>query len=299
MAATYINDKDRVTFPPDPNPKVPKLVAPPGSWDTHFHVYGPPHVFPYVETRAYTPPAAPVEHYLLINAALGLERGVIVQPAVHGTDTRVTVDAVAKSDGRLRGMIRVDPELTAARVRELHGAGIRALRFPVAREHGNAFDPTLFHKTVAAMAAKSWIVDMQINDDVIHENADMIRKLPLPVVIDTWGRVDPMKGFDQPSFLTLLDLLSESNVYLKIHGANRYLDRGVPFAKLVEMARILIAKAPDKILWGTDWPHSFVFEPRKMPNDGELLDMLLDFAPDAGDRKKILVDNPKALFDFD
>lgn len=291
--------KDRVTFPPDPNPKMPKLVAPPGSWDTHFHVYGPPHIFPYTETRAYTPPAAPVEHYLLISAALGLERGVIVQPAVHGTDTRVTVDAVAKSDGRLRGMIRVDAELTVERVRELHRAGIRSVRFPVAREHGNKFNPGLFHKTVAVIATKSWVVDMQINDDVIHENADMIRKVPLPVIIDTWGRVDPLKGFDQPAFLTILDLLAESNVYLKIHGANRYLDRGVPFEKLVEMAHILIAKAPDKILWGTDWPHSLIFEPRHMPNDADLLDMLLDFAPDEANRKKILVDNPKRLFDFD
>lgn len=291
--------KDRVTFPPDPNPKVPRLKAPPGSWDTHFHVYGPPHVFPYAVKRAYTPPAAPVEHYLLINSALGLERGVIVQPAVHGTDTRVTVDAVAKSEGRLRGMIRVDPELTAERVRELHAAGVRAVRFPVAREHGNAFNPDLLHKTVALMEAKSWVVDMQVNDDVIHENAELIRSLPLPVVIDTWGRVDPMKGLDQPTLSTLLDLLGEGKVYLKIHGANRYLERGVPFETLVELARLLIARAPDRILWGTDWPHSFVFEPRHMPNDGDLLDMLLDFAPDEGTRRKILVDNPEGLFDFD
>lgn len=291
--------KDRVTFPPDPNPRVPKLKAPPGSWDTHFHVYGPPHVFPYAEKRAYTPPAAPVEHYLLINSALGLERGVIVQPAVHGTDTRVTVDAVAKSDGRLKGMIRVDPELSPERVRELHAAGVRGLRFPVAREHGNAFNPDLFNRTVAVMETKSWVVDMQINDDVIHENAEMIRSVPLPVVIDTWGRVDPMKGFDQPALGTLLDLLGEKHIYLKIHGANRYLERGVPYEKLVELAHVLIKKAPERILWGTDWPHSFVFEPRHMPNDGDLIDMLLDFAPDEADRRRILVDNPKGLFDFD
>ncbi len=97
----------------------------------------------------------------------------------------------------------------------------------------------------------------------------------------------------------MLDLLAEPHVFLKIHGANRYLERGVPFGKMVEMAHILIAKAPNKILWGTDWPHSFVFEPRHMPNDGDLLDMLLDFAPDEADRRRILVDTPNALFDFD
>ena len=96
-----------VTFPPDPNPRKPRLVAPPGSWDTHFHVYAP-HLFPFAEKRRYTPPAAPVEHYLQIASAIGLERGVIVQPSVHGTDTRVTMHAVANSNGRLRGMVRCD-----------------------------------------------------------------------------------------------------------------------------------------------------------------------------------------------
>src|SRR3954466_429741 len=104
-AVVQMDPKLRVTFPPDPTPRKPRLVAPPGSWDTHFHVYAP-HLFPFAEKRRYTPPAAPVEHYLQINSAIGLQRGVIVQPSVHGTNTAVTVDAVAKSEGRLGGMIR-------------------------------------------------------------------------------------------------------------------------------------------------------------------------------------------------
>jgi predicted TIM-barrel fold metal-dependent hydrolase len=185
-----MDPKLRVTFPPDPNPRKPRLVAPPGSWDTHFHVYAP-HLFPFAEKRRYTPPAAPVEHYLQINSAIGLQRGVIVQPSVHGTNTAVTVDAVAKSEGRLVGMIRSDPELTAEDVKRLHAAGVRGLRFPISRDLGNSLKEEVFHHNVALMEKTRWVVDMQIDSDVMVAKADMIRRCTLPVVIDTWGRIDP------------------------------------------------------------------------------------------------------------
>jgi predicted TIM-barrel fold metal-dependent hydrolase len=288
--------KLRVTFPPDPNPRKPRLVAPPGSWDTHFHVYAP-HLFPFAEKRRYTPPAAPVEHYLQINSALGLERGVIVQPSVHGTNTAVTEHAVANSNGRLRGMIRSDPNLTLEDLKRLKDAGIIGLRFPISRDLGDSLKEEVFHHNVALMQHVGWVVDMQIDADVMVARAEMIKQVKLPVVIDTWGRVDPRQGFDDPAFKTLVDLISNHDIYVKIHGTNRYLDRGVAYADMIKTAHALIKVAPDHILWGTDWPHSEIFQPNKMPNDGELIDMLLDYAPDEATRKKILVDNPKRLFD--
>ena len=192
-----MDPKLRVTFPPDPNPRKPRLVAPPGSWDTHFHVYAP-HLFPFAEKRRYTPPAAPVEHYLQIASAIGIERGVIVQPSVHGTNTAVTVDAVAKSSGRLCGMIRSDPKLTADDVRTLDAA-----RDPgpcVFRYHailGDSLEEDVFLHNVALMEPVGWVVDMQIDSDVMVARADMIRRVRLPVIIDTWGRVDPRDGLDQ------------------------------------------------------------------------------------------------------
>jgi predicted TIM-barrel fold metal-dependent hydrolase len=273
------------------------MVAPRGGWDTHFHVYAP-HLFPFAEKRRYTPPAAPVEHYLQINSAIGLERGVIVQPSVHGTNTAVTVDAVAKSNGRLVGMIRSDPNLSAEDVRRLHAAGIRGLRFPISRDLGNALKEEVFHHNVALMEKARWVVDMQIDSDVMVAKADMIRRSPLPVVIDTWGRIDPRKGAGDEAFRVLVELISNHDVYVKIHGTNRFLERGVPYADMITAAKLLIAAAPDHILWGTDWPHSEVFQPNKMPNDGDLIDMLLDYAPDETVRKKILVDNPARLFDW-
>jgi 2-pyrone-4,6-dicarboxylate lactonase len=285
-----------VTFPPDPNPRRPRLKAPPGSWDTHFHVYAP-HLFPFADKRRYTPPAAPVEHYLQINSAIGLERGVIVQPSVHGTNTAVTVHAVAHSNGRLRGMIRSDPTLTADKLAELDRQGIRGLRFPVSRDLGDSLKEEVLHHNVALMERVGWVVDFQIDADVMLARADMIRSIKLPVIIDTWGRVDPRHGLDQPAFRLLLDLIGNHNVYVKIHGTNRFLERGVPYADMIRMAHALIAHAPDHILWGTDWPHSEVLQPNKMPNDGDLIDLLLDYAPDEAVRRKILVDNPARLFD--
>jgi 2-pyrone-4,6-dicarboxylate lactonase len=290
-----MDPKLRVTFPPDPNPRKPRLVAPPGSWDTHFHVYAP-HLFPFAEKRRYTPPAAPVEHYLQIASAIGIERGVIVQPSVHGTNTAVTIDAVARSNGRLRGMIRSDPKLTAEDVKRLDAAGIRGLRFPISRDLGDSLKEDVFHHNVALMEPAGWVIDMQIDADVMVERADMIRRMRLPVIIDTWGRVDPREGLEQNAFRVLLELIGEHDVYVKIHGTNRFLERGVPYADMIKMAHALIAKAPDHVLWGTDWPHSEVFEPNKMPNDGDLIDMLLDYAPDERVRTKILVDNPARLF---
>jgi 2-pyrone-4,6-dicarboxylate lactonase len=289
-----------VNFPPDPNPKTPKLKAPPGSWDTHFHVWGPPHLFPYAERRNHTPPAAPIEHYLAVARVLGLERGVMVQPNAHGTDTRVTIDAIQKSGGRLRGMIRSNPELTPAEMKRLHAGGVRGLRMALRRHDGNVFREDVFHQMTRLMAPHRWPLDLQIDGDAIIPLTPLIEAAPVPVIIDTFGYVDYRNGgIEQPAFRAMVKLLETGKVWVKLHGANRFLDWGIPFENIVRMARAYISAAPDQIIWGTDWPHSGVYEPGKMPNDGDLLDMLLDYAPDESERRKILVDNPTKLFDYD
>ena len=291
---------DRVNFPPDPNPRPPRLKAPKGSWDTHFHIWGPPHLFPFADKRRYTPPAAPVEHYLALQNVLGLERGVVVQPSVHGNDVRVTLNAIEASGQRLLGMIRADKSLTSDGVQHLHKKGIRGLRIALRTKHGNSFDEQLFHQMVQLITPLRWPLDLQIDDDAIEPMESLIRAVPVPVIIDTMGHIDFRKGgLDQPAFRALLRLLETGNVWLKLHGANRFLAWGVKYADSVAIARACIATAPDRMIWGTDWPHSEIYEPGRMPNDGELLDMLLDFAPDAAVQAKILAHNPSALFEFD
>lgn len=293
-----MDSKLRVNFPPDPNPNKLRFTPPAGSCDTHFHVYGPPHLFPYVEERQYTPPAAPIEHWFLISKAVGIERGILVQPNVHGFVTAVTLDALARSDGRLRGMIRADPNLTTDDVKKLHEQGVRGIRFNFARHLGGKIDPDRFRKIVSTVAPLGWPVDLHIDADQIEERAELIRWVPVPVVIDHFGRVDGRLGVDQPAFRLLLDLAGEGNVYVKISGADRLMARGSPYDNVVALARALIARAPDRIIWGTDWPHSNVFEPNRTPNDGDLMNMMLDFAPDEALRRKILVDTPARLFGF-
>lgn len=289
----------RVNFPPDPNPRTPRLKVPPGSWDTHFHVWGPPHLFPYAQTRNHTPPAAPIEHYLAVARVLGLERGVMVQPNAHGTDTRVTLDAIAKSNGGVRGMIRADPTLTPAEMERLHQAGVRGLRMALRRRDGHAFDDAVFRQMVDLLAPLRWPLDLQLDGEMIAPLSGHIRSVPVPIILDTFGHLDLRGGLDQPAFRAVIALLESGNVWIKATGANRYLAEGIPYDTIVRMARTYISVAPDRIIWGTDWPHSSVYEPGRMPNDGDLIDMLLDFAPDEAQRKKILVDNPAALFDVD
>jgi predicted TIM-barrel fold metal-dependent hydrolase len=293
-----MESKFRVNFPPDPNPRKPRLVAPPGSWDTHFHVFVP-HLFPYSEARSYTPPAAPIEHFWELASVLGIERGVIVQPSAHGADTRVTVDAMEKSDGRLRGVIRADPELTALDVRHLHAAGVRGVRFSAVESLGDIFDEAQFRKVLSLVEPARWVTAFHLDEDSLVAMAETIRRVELPVVIDAWARVDPRSGLNQPAYRTLRDLLAERHVWLKITAPNRFLARGISYPDMIEMTQLLIAEAPDRVIWGTDWPHTDIFAANKMPNDGDLMDMLLDFAPEEAMRRKILVDNPKALFDFD
>jgi predicted TIM-barrel fold metal-dependent hydrolase len=293
-----VHDKVRVNFPPDPNPQRLSFTPPAGACDTHFHVFGPPDVFPYAETRLYTPPAAPIEHYFSVAEKIGLQRGILVTPTVHGYDNSVMHDAIAKADGRLRGIVRANPDLTEQDNKELHARGVRGVRFNFIRRLKGEFDKDRFLRIVSRMTSLPWVVDLHTEPHIIEERADMIRALSLPVVIDHFGLIDAHKGLQQPAFLILLQLLSEGNVWVKISSADRQMVRGSRYEDVVAMARALIAHKPDRILWGTDWPHSFVWEAGKMANDGDLMNMLPDFAPDEENRRRILAENPARLFGF-
>jgi predicted TIM-barrel fold metal-dependent hydrolase len=288
----------QVPFPPDPNPATPRFRAPPGTCDTHFHIMCPPEVFPFVASRLYTPPAAPVEHYLKMAKVIGIERGVLVVPAVHGFDNRVMHDAIAKAEGRLKGMVRANPEASEADNKALHDQGVRGIRFNLRPSLNGRFDEDEIKRTVSRIRNLPWCVCLHIEADLIVKNADLIRRLDMPTIIDHFGQPDPAKGVDQPVFRVVLDLLGEKHVWVKLAAADRWLHEGKQFGDIVKLARALIAKAPDRIIWGTDWPHAYVYEPGGMINDGELMNMMIDFPPDAETRKKILVDNPARLFGF-
>ncbi len=296
---SHISRRDDVPFPPDPNPNAPNFTVPSGSWDTHFHLYGPPNRFPYADTRLFTPPAAPFEHWQRISASIGIARGVTVTPGIHGYNNDVTLDAVERSEGRVRGVIRANAALTAQDIAALHKRGVRGVRFTFAEHLGQKFDVQLLQTTLARIEPCGWVMQFLIDGDAIERHAELIGDLPVPVVLDSFAGITAGRGLDQPAVRALFDLLARPNIYVKLMCADRELDAGERYENIVGLAQAIIARAPDRVMWGSDWPHSYLYEANRVPNDGDLLSMLSDFAPDEAVRKKILVDNPARLFEFD
>lgn len=292
--------KDRVFFPPDPNPRRPKFTVPAGAWDCHFHAYGPPHIYPYSEDRHHTPCAAPIEHYFGIAETLGFERGVIVQSKIMGDENiNVTLDAIAKADGRLRGMLRSYPEYTPADIKRLHAAGIRGMRFNMVKSLGGRYDSKYFERVVALAEVKNWVLALHLDPDSILQVADVIAEMTLPAIIENHIKLDARLGLDQPALRMLIDLAKLPHVWIKTASAYKMIWRGATYEQVVPVARAVAAAAPERTIWGSDWPHSGATRPGVMPNDADLVDWLLDFVPDEELRRKMLVDNPKRLFNFD
>jgi predicted TIM-barrel fold metal-dependent hydrolase len=294
----------RYCMPPDPNTRKPSFTPPPDSCDTHFHVFGPPEQFPFAASRQYTPPAAPLEHYVKMAEIVGLSRGVVVQPSVHGLDNAVTLNAIANSNGRFLGVGRIDDKADRSHLQSLHDGGVRGIRFNLLdRPRGNV-NLAVFDRVVERVADFGWSVDLHIDPKNLIEQEKRLRALPCATVIDHMARIDPSRGLGQPAFQLLLDLLNNENFWVKVTGADKLCKTavdsyfGLPFVDVVPFARAVIAAAPDRVLWGTDWPHSNNFAPGKTPNDGDLMDLLALFAPEESTRKRILVDNPVALYGF-
>lgn len=287
----------RTCAPPDPDTRVPTFTPPADSCDTHCHVFGPADKFPYHPDRSYTPPDAPVERLREVHATLGIDRAVIVQPSCHGTDNRATLDAIATSEGRYRGVAMVDQSFTDADYERLHAGGIRGVRFTFVSHLGGAPDMARFRAVLERVEAFGWHLVLHLDARDILEHGDLLRAIRVPVVVDHMGRVPTGDGLDQPPFRALCELLRADNWWVKITGAERISTAGPPFTDAVPFAQALIETAPDRVIWGTDWPHPNVA--RHMPNDGDLVDLVPLYAPDEAVRRRVLVDNPARLYGFD
>ena len=289
----------RICYPPDPNPRRPKTPPPPQSCDTHFHLFGPPHLYPFQPRRVYTPPAAPLQHFRNMSEIIGIERGVIVTPNAHGTDNTVSYDAVRAMNGKLRGIAKIDDATADSELRKLHEAGFRGARFTCIAELGGRIDLAMFERCIDRIAELGWCVEFHVLPEGLIELADWFRRVRIPLIIDHFARVDFINGVNQKPFQLLIELMRDENFWCKISGADRQSATGAPYADAVPFAEALIAVAEDRLLWGTDWPHSSIFKPGETPNDGDLVDLMVLMAPDQAVRRKIFVDNPARLFGFD
>jgi len=278
---------------PDPEPVKPKYAPPPGACDAHCHIFGPAAKFPYAPERRYTPPDSPKEKLRALHDYLGLSRAVLVQASCHGGDNRAMLDAIAWSGSAWRGVAMVEDDATERDLEVLHAGGVRGVRFNFVRHLGGAPDARVFERTLAMIKPLGWHVVLHFDAEDIETHAGVFRKLRVPFVIDHMGRVDAGHGLDQRPFAMLLELMRNPRAWVKISGPERVSAAGKPFRDAAPFAAALSQVAPDRVLWGTDFPHPNV---KVMPNDGELVDLFAETIQDEGLRTRLLVDNPARLY---
>jgi predicted TIM-barrel fold metal-dependent hydrolase len=280
--------------PPRSVIRPPQLRVPALSCDCHAHILGPPSRFPYVVDRSYTPPDALPEDYLRMLGTLGFERMVVVQASCYGEDNRRAVAAVAELGvHRARGVAMVGASVTDGELQALDDAGIRATRFITTARGGPSLDQL---PDVASKVARfGWHIEMYVPPAIWPDILPVVERLPVPVVFDHMGGMMADTPFDDPMFRRILRLLESGRCWTKLTGYRPSVT-GHPYADVMPLARLFIERAPDRCVWGTDWPHTNL--EGTMPDDGDLLDQLGEWVPDPALRTKILVDNPGALYRF-
>ncbi len=270
---------------------------PKGACDAHCHVFGPADKFPYAPDRSYTPPDAGKDKLKALHDLLGVERAVIVQASCHGTDNRATLDAIATSGGRDRGVAIVDGNITDKQLEELDRGGIRGVRFNFVAHLGGTPDLEVFDKVLHRIEPLGWHVVLHLDAEDILEFADRINRIRVPFIIDHMGRVRAKNGLEQEPFKRLLELMRNPLAWVKICGPERVSSSGPPFRDAVPFAAALLKAAPDRTLWGTDFPHPNISG--VMPDDGDLVDLFAEVTSDDAMRRKVLVENPARLYGFE
>ena len=272
----------------------PHTRFPANATDCHAHVFGPWPRYGVVEGAAYVPPDNVLDDYVTMLGTIGCGRGVLVQPSVYGIDNRAIVDAIAANVVPLRGIAVVAPDVSDRELERLHAAGFRGIRINIhsaTRGLSLADAPSL----AARIKPLGWHLQFYADLRANPEACDVIAKLPIDCVLDHFLKVPAAGGVESPAFRSLLDLLRHDHVWAKLMGPYFISDeRG--FGDTTPLARAMVKVAPDRLLWGTDWPHPGARE--KMTDDGDLADLLAQWVPDESVRNRILVDNPARLYDF-
>jgi 2-pyrone-4,6-dicarboxylate lactonase len=271
----------------------PTFQLPMGACDAHCHVFGPGHIFPYAPNRRYTPADAPKETLAELHKFLGVSRAVIVQASCHGSDNRAMLDALTHSPATLRGVAIADGNTPDEEYKTLHAAGVRGVRFNFVKHLGGAPAMDVFWSVLRKVEPLGWHIVLHMDAKDIESLTPLIKQLPMPFVIDHMGRVESAKATEQPAFRALLGLVAMPNCWIKVSGSERI--SFPPYDAAIPFARALVDAAPDRCLWGTDFPHP---NPTHEADEADLVDLIPKFAPDAAVQKKLLVDNPARLYEF-
>jgi 2-pyrone-4,6-dicarboxylate lactonase len=283
-------------LPFHPRPSRPAFALPPGAVDAHCHVFGPADRFPFAPERKYTPCDAPKERLFALRDFLGFERNVIVQATCHGHDNRALVDALDASGGKARGVASVGPDVTDAELEVMHAAGVRATRFNFVKRLADSTPHEVLAEIAARVAKLGWHVVVYFEAPDLPELVDLFAALPTTVVVDHMGRPDvtlPLRGPDFERFIAMLR--EQPHVWSKVSCPERLSRSGPPaYEDVVPFARRVVETFPDRVLWGTDWPHPNLKE--HMPDDGALVDFVSRIATTGELQTKLLVDNPMRLY---
>ncbi|MDH3317064.1 MAG: amidohydrolase family protein [Gammaproteobacteria bacterium] len=279
---------------PDLNPRRASFAMPPGATDCHAHVFGMRKQYGYADDRQYTPPPIYLKDYLAMHDAVGFARGVVVQSGVHGTNNSVIVDAIAQSKGRLRGIALLREDISDAELEALDKAGVRGFRVNLVAKVGVQFEAA--RKLAARVARLGWHAQFLLDIEKFPDFDRIAAEFPSEMVIDHMGRPDPRAGVNARGFQALISALHGGRVWSKLSAPYRTSHAPIPYDDLTPFARALVAAAPERLVFGTDWPH--VMMESEMPNDGVLTDQLAVWVPDAAIRARILVDNPQRLYRF-
>lgn len=275
---------------------LPNFTVPSGACDAHMHVFGPEDRYPHVPEPHYTLPDGKLGHFQSLMGVFGIERFVIVQPSFYGADNSCLLDALAKAGNAARGLVMVEDDVSRAELERFHEVGIRGIRLDLFKRAQQPIDD--IKEYIARMAkmvdALGWHLQFYAPGYVVRDLVDFLHGVETPYVIDHMGYMLASDGLTQADFKRLLALMTEGQCYLKLSGPYRIAkDKG--YEAVADVARAIVAQNPRRAIWGSDWPHI----PHSGRDTGELLNLLVDWAPDADDRKAILVDNPQTLFDFE
>jgi predicted TIM-barrel fold metal-dependent hydrolase len=285
------------------------FTVPPGACDCHSHVFDPAR-FPFWSGRTYTPPPATVDQWRAVHQAIRMDRGVIVQASVYGTDNRCTLDALRSLGSRVRGVAVIGDDTTNAELDDLQRAGVRGVRINL--ETIGVADPNVsrdrFRKAIDRIAARGWHLQMFVRSALVETLERDVMSAPIPVVFDHFGGAKASAGVQDSGFQALLRLVKAGKAYTKISAAYRVSQSGPPdYADVAPLARALVSANPDRILWGSDWPHpgttprsgAMAVTPFLTVDDIGVLNQLAVWVPDVRVRRTILVDNPARLYGFE
>ena len=289
---------DLPCLPPIAATRPPQIASPAGACDTHFHIFGPAAKFPFAAKRSYTPEDAPLEKLINMLDTLGMARGVVVQGHPYATDNSVVLDALKREPKRLRGTAIVAPDTGRDELKHMADAGVRALRFHH-MPHGVGFSPLgmqSFEKLAPHMADLGLHAQFMMDANALDSALPCFKNWRLPIVLDHMGNVDGSLGTNQPGVQHMCKLLAEGRIWVKVSGCYRVSQQYPDYADARAIHEALVRANPEQIIWGTDWPHPRL--EKDMPEDGHLLDLFNAWTPDAGLRRKILVENPTKLYGF-